>query len=404
MKKEFTYPKIFFVLNLLMAFVMFLNIIIVKKKIDMHLFILIISYFFLVIINRILNSLLFDVDEILNLIINIFILISIVILYRISNNVALKQMIFIIIGYFIYFLFMFFVKDISVFYKFKWIYFILTFFLMSLSFLFGKYVNGSKNWISLFGITFQPSEFGKIFLIFYISSVLRDNRSKKDKYVSMFLLLCIILFLVLQKDLGTALIVFLVSMLMYYMKTFKYKFLLFSFISTLIGGIVAYNKFSHVRVRISAWLNPERDPNGASYQVLQGFFSMGSGGILGRGLYKGNLEFIPVNYTDYIFVSIVEEFGIIMGILIVTLYFLFFIRVFRRSVLIKKNFESVLLILGLIVLISFQAILILGGILNLIPLTGVTLPFISYGGSSIISMFIMFAIIQKVLEGIKVYD
>ena len=87
MKKEYTYPKIFFVLNLLMAFVMFLNIIIVKKKIDMHLFILIISYFFLVIINRILNSLLFDVDEILNLIINIFILISIVILYRISNNV-----------------------------------------------------------------------------------------------------------------------------------------------------------------------------------------------------------------------------------------------------------------------------------------------------------------------------
>ena len=166
MKKEYTYPKIFFVLNLLMAFVMFLNIIIVKKKIDMHSFILIISYFFLVIINRILNSLLFDVDEILNLIINIFILISIVILYRISNNVALKQMIFIIIGYFIYFLFMFFVKDISVFYKFKWIYFILTFFLMSLSFLFGKYVNGSKNWISLFGITFQPSEFGKIFLIF----------------------------------------------------------------------------------------------------------------------------------------------------------------------------------------------------------------------------------------------
>ena len=106
MKKEYTYPKIFFVLNLLMAFVMFLNIIIVKKKIDMHLFILIISYFFLVIINRILNSLLFDVDEILNLIINIFILISIVILYRISNNVALKQMIFIIIGY-LFFIYVF---------------------------------------------------------------------------------------------------------------------------------------------------------------------------------------------------------------------------------------------------------------------------------------------------------
>lgn len=401
MFKYNNYPKLFFVLNLVVAIFMFLNIVIVKREITLQLFFIIVSYFFLVIINNIFNFYIFKADRSLSLIVNIFILISVVMLYRINSKIAIKQMIFIIIGYTIYFLIMFLVKDISEFYKFKWFYFILSFFFMSISFLFGKYVNGSKNWISLFGITFQPSEFGKIFLVLYITSVLRDNREKLDKYLSIILIFSVVSFLVMQRDLGTALIVFIVIMITYYIKTFKYKFLLFSSICTLIGGISAYLKFNYVRVRINAWLNPEIDPDGVSYQVLQGFFSMGSGGFLGRGLYGGDLGFIPVNYTDYMFVSIVEEFGIIMGMIIIVLYFLFFFRVFIMSTLIKGSFEKILLLLSFIILISFQAILILGGILNLIPLTGVTLPFISYGGSSIISMFIVFSIIQKVMEGIK---
>lgn len=398
MIKYNNYSKLFFGLNLMIAAVMFLNIVIVRSEINLHLFFIIISYLSLIIVNNVFNCYIFRADKSLSLIINIFILISVVILYRIDPKIALRQTIFIIIGYIFYFLIMFFVKDMSAFYKFKWIYFVLTFFFMSLSFLFGKYVNGSKNWISLFGITFQPSEFGKIFLILYIASVLRDNRKRSDKYLSIILILGVVSFLVLQRDLGTALIIFVVVMVMYYIKTFKYKFLVFISICTSIGGVIAYLKFNYVRVRINAWLNPEIDPDGVSYQVLQGFFSMGSGGFLGRGLYGGDLGFIPVNYTDYIFVSIVEEFGIIMGMLIVALYFLFFTRVFIISTVLEGDFERTLLSLGFIILISFQAILILGGILNLIPLTGVTLPFISYGGSSMISMFIIYSIIQKNME------
>lgn len=396
-KREKLCNRIYFLLNILLSLILFLNIVFFKKIIDFKLGFIIIAYFSLIVINKLLSVYMFKCDQSLSLIVNLFLLISIVILYRINPKIAFKQMIFIIIGYTIYFFIMYFVKDIYRFYKFKNIYFILTLIFMSLSFLFGKYINGSKNWISLFGITFQPSEFGKIFLVLYVSSVLRDNRNKKDKYLCMFLLGCILTFLVLQKDLGTSLIVFVVVMIMYYIKTYKYKFLLFSFVATLISGIIAYFKFNHVRVRIKAWLMPENDPNGSSYQVLQGFFAMGSGGLFGKGLYRGNLEYIPVNYTDYIFVSIVEEFGILTGIIIVFLYFLFFIRIFSGSMMIKGSFENILLVLGFSILISIQTFLILGGTLNLIPLTGVTLPFISYGGSSLISMFVMFSIIQKVL-------
>ena len=128
---------------------------------------------------------------------------------------------------------------------------------------------------------------------------------------------------------------------------------------------------------IHAWLNPESDPNFTTYQVLQGFFAMGSGGFLGRGLYRGNLELIPVNYTDYIFVSIVEELGIFTGILITLLYFLFFIKVMKNSMKMKAKDESKLLMVGFNIIIALQTTIILGGVLNLIPLTGITLPFIS---------------------------
>lgn len=398
-RHEKSYNGIYFILNLILALILFSNIVFFKRVIDFKLGFIIIAYFSLIILNKVLNFYKFKCDESLSLIVNLFLLISLVILYRINPNISFKQMIFVIVGYFLYFSIIYFIKDISKFYKFKNIYLLMTFLFMSLSFFFGKYINGSKNWVSFLGITFQPSEFGKIFLILYVSSVLRDNRNKKDKYMCAFLLACIITCLVLQKDLGTSLIVFIIVMIMYYMKTYKYKFLLFSCLSTFLAGIVTYFKFSHVRVRIKAWLRPESDPNGSSYQVLQGFFAMGSGGLFGKGLYRGNLELIPVNYTDYIFVSIVEEFGILSGIVIVVLYFLLFTRVFSKAMMCNKNFESVLLVLGFSILICFQTFLILGGTLNLIPLTGVTLPFVSYGGSSLISMFLMFGIIQKVLEG-----
>ncbi len=396
---ERSYNGIYFILNIFLALILFSNIVFFKGIIDFKLGFIIVSYFSLIILNKIFNLYKFRCDESLSLIVNLFLLMSLVILYRINPEISFKQMMFVIVGYFIYFSINYFVKDISKFYKFKNTYFLMTFLFMSLSFFFGKYINGSKNWVSFFGITFQPSEFGKIFLILYVSSVLRDKRDKKDKYLCVLLLMCTITFLVLQRDLGTALIVFIVVMIMYYMKTYKYKFLLFSCLSTFLAGIVAYFKFSHVRVRVKAWLRPESDPNGSSYQVLQGFFAMSSGGLFGKGLYRGSVELIPVNYTDYIFVSIVEEFGILSGIVIVVLYFLFFIRVFSKAMMLNKNFESLLLVLGFSILICFQTFLILGGTLNLIPLTGVTLPFISYGGSSLISMFLIFGIIQKVLEG-----
>lgn len=391
--------KLYFVLNLILSVIVFLNLIIGKRNIDFYLCFISISYISIISIVSLLQYLIFKVDSSLNLIVNLFVLLGLAIIYRINPAIAFKQCILFLFGYTLYLIIMFFGKNIHGFVRFKWIYFFLSLIFMSLSFLFGKYINGSKNWISIFGITFQPSEFGKIFVILYLSSILKNNRDKIDKYMAIFLILVTLIFLVLQKDLGTAIIILFLSMLMYYIKTSKYKFLIIIIISTLILGVVAYISFPHVRVRIHAWLNPESDPNFTTYQVMQGFFAMGSGGFLGRGLYQGNLEFIPVNYTDYIFVSIVEELGIFTGILITLLYFLFFIKVMKNSMKIKVRDESKLLMVGFNIIIALQTTIILGGVLNLIPLTGVTLPFISYGGSSIISMFIMFGIMQKLLEG-----
>lgn len=392
--------KLYFILNLALSFIVFLNLFVAKRSLDFYLCFILIAYISIISIVYLFQKNIFKkADNSLNLIINLFVLLGLTIIYRINPTIAFKQCILFLFGYMLYFIIMFFVKDMNEFFKFKWVYFCLVLIFMSISFLFGKYINGSKNWISLFGITFQPSEFGKIFIILYLSSVLRSNRDKLDKYMTIFLIFFSLTILTLQKDLGTAVIVFVLSMLMYYVRTSKYKFLMFIIISTLILGVLAYINFPHVRVRIHAWLNPESDPNRTTYQVLQGFFAMGYGGFLGRGLYKGNLELIPVNYTDYIFVSIVEELGIFTGLLIVILYFLFFIKVMKNSLKMKSKDESKLIMIGFNVIIALQATIILGGVLNLIPLTGVTLPFISYGGSSIISLFIMFGIMQKILEG-----
>ncbi|BAK55855.1 cell cycle protein, FtsW/RodA/SpoVE family [Candidatus Arthromitus sp. SFB-mouse-Japan] len=391
--------KLYFVLNLILSIIVFLNLLVGKRSIDFYLCFISISYILIISIVSLLQFLVFKVDSSLNLIVNLFVLLGLTIIYRINPAMAFKQCILFLFGYIFYLLIMFFGRNIHEFVRFKWIYFFLSLVLMSLSFLFGEYINGSKNWISFFGITFQPSEFGKIFVILYLSSILRNNRDKIDKYMAIFLILFSLIFLILQKDLGTAIIIIFLSMLMYYIRTSKYKFLLIIIIATLILGVLAYINFPHVRVRIHAWLNPESDPNFTTYQVLQGFFAMGSGGFLGRGLYRGNLELIPVNYTDYIFVSIVEELGIFTGILITLLYFLFFIKVMKNSMKMKAKDESKLLMVGFNIIIALQTTIILGGVLNLIPLTGITLPFISYGGSSIISMFIMFGIMQKLLEG-----
>ena len=396
---ENKYYRNFYILNLFLALCMFLNIVILKGNRDKYLGILICVYLSFIVSNRILNKKLFKCDESLSLIINVLILISIIMLYRINRHIAMKQCFFIVIGYISYLLIMFYVKDINEFYKYKVIYFILTAVFMSLSFFFGKYINGSKNWVSLFGITFQPSEFGKIFLILYISSLFKNEITFKDITMVTCLFLLIFGCFILQKDLGTLLIIFLTTLFIYYIKTGNNKILIFSFLFLALSAIVSYKLIPHVKVRIDAWLFPHKDPFGVSYQVLQGFFSMGYGGFLGKGLYYGSLEFIPVNYTDYIFVSIVEEFGIITGIIITMFYFIFFLRIIIKIFTSENNKSSILiLILGFTLLISIQAILILGGIINLIPLTGVTLPFVSYGGSSIISLFIIFSLMQKVLK------
>ena len=154
---------------------------------------------------------------------------------------------------------------------------------------------------------------------------------------------------------------------------------------------------SHVRVRIDAWLHIWANAQGNSYQIVQGLYSISSGGMFGSGLGYGYPGFVPINTSDFIFAVICEELGMIFGLGIMIIYFLFFYRGMRAAFRVEDKFSQ-LNTIGFSAMIACQVLVIIGGIFAVIPLTGITLPLISYGGSSIITMFFALAILQKISE------
>ncbi|MCI6190767.1 MAG: FtsW/RodA/SpoVE family cell cycle protein, partial [Clostridium sp.] len=203
--------------------------------------------------------------------------------------------------------------------------------------------------------------------------------------------------LVYQTDLGSALIFFGISISLLYVATSKKKYVVLCLGLSAVGGSMAYKLFGHIRDRVQIWLDPWSDPNGAGYQIIQGLYAIASGGMFGLGLGRGYPDFVPVRESDYIFAMICEEFGMIFGIGILILFFLLFYRGIRVAFVTNNRFSQ-LVAVGLSVMIACQALVIIGGIFKIIPLTGITLPFISAGGSSMLTMFFALGLLQKVSE------
>jgi cell division protein FtsW (lipid II flippase) len=269
--------------------------------------------------------------------------------------------------------------------------------LLVLSLLFGEVIGGAQNWIQLesLGVNFQPSEFVKIALVLAVASVFREKRRQLAYLPAyIFVLLCIVI-LVLLKDLGAALLYFFVFMVMMYAATGS-KVLSFLGIAAFSGAsVVAYNIFDHVRVRVQVWINPWATADTGGYQIIHGLIAIVSGGAFGSGLGLGSPRYVPAYTTDYVFSSICEEMGILMGILIIALY----VFITLRGIKIAKNAENSffsLLALGCTATIAFQTFIILGGVIKFIPLTGITLPLVSYGGSSMIVTMIFIGILQAI--------
>ena len=174
-------------------------------------------------------------------------------------------------------------------------------------------------------------------------------------------------------------------------------------LAMILGSIVAYFLFSHVRIRVATWKDPWSDIDVTGYQITQALFAMASGGLFGSGIGLGRPDYIPVAESDFIFSAICEEMGIFMGIAVVLLFMILVYRAIKISLIQKDKFYSILaFVIG--ILFALQTFIILGGVLKLIPLTGVTLPFISQGGSSMIAGFILLGCLQYCGEEVKYGD
>lgn len=313
-----------------------------------------------------------------------------------ATNYAVKQIIWFAIGVTGYILIIVILPDMKRFAKYKYVYLAGTIIFMAIATLLGTEINGSKNWIVIGGQSFQPSEFGKLFLVAYLASALKDYDNFKKLIEPAAVVMVSLGFMVIQKDLGSALILFGMSVTMLYIATSKFKYVATCFGLFSIGSVLSYKMFNHVRVRFLIWNNPMKYAEKESYQIVQSMISIAWGGLTGTGLGLGYPTY-PANATDLIFSVICEELGILMGMAVIMVYFLLFYRCMRAAVYDRDNFSR-LVAVGYASMIASQVLVIIGGVTNMIPLTGITLPLVSYGGSSMLITFFSLGIIQKISE------
>ena len=259
---------------------------------------------------------------------------------------------------------------------------------------FGADVNGAKLNINLGFFVFQPSEFVKIIFVFFAASRLYKKKATfQDHVITTAVAAAFVLVLVLSKDLGSAVIFFITYVVMLYVATKKPAYLLAGLGSGCGAAVAVYFLFSHVRQRVVAWRDPFSVYQTSGYQIVQGLFAIGTGGWFGMGLCQGSPEMIPFVKQDYMFAAICEELGGLFAICMILICMSMFLLVVNISLKIKKRFYK-LISLGLGVEYGFQVFLAIGGVTKFIPMTGITLPLVSYGGSSVLSTIILIAIIQ----------
>ena len=345
-----------------------------------------------------------DGDKFILIFASVLAVVGVAMLYRINPNTAIKQLIWIALGIIGYILIVVILPDLKSFAKYKNVYMIITLVLMPLALIFGTEQFGAKNWILIGPISFQPSEFAKIALVLYLAAALATYESKKSfkeevkqlfqpALVAGFSMGC----MVLQRDLGSALIFFGISITLLYVATSKKKYVFTALGLAAIGSVAGYTMFGHVRERVMIWRDPWKYALGSSYQIVEGMYSIAAGGLFGVGLGQGHFQNLPVKESDMIYAIICEEFGIIFAIGLMIIYFLLFYRGIRAAFVTKDSYSQ-LIAVGFSTMIACQTLVIIGGIFSVIPFTGITLPIISYGGSSVLTIFFALGILQKISE------
>lgn len=322
-----------------------------------------------------------------------FLMIGFVFVTRLSFESGVKQTVFAGGALFLCLLVPFLIRSIPFFYRMGWIYALTGVALLLWVLVAGKEVYGAKNWVNFFGVAIQPSEFVKILYVFMLSAFLSKRTDLKQVLLVSVLAAVHVLILVAERDLGGALLFYVTYVMVLFAATRNWWYLLADAGGGALASVAAYFLFYHVRVRVLAWSNPWAYIDNQGYQVAQSLFGIGTGGWFGMGLGKGLPGSIPVVTSDFIFSGLSEEFGGLFAICLILVYlgsFLLFIQLAWR---IKSRFYQCVAI-GCCIMYSFQVFLSIGGVIKLIPSTGVTLPLISYGGSSMACSILMFAIVQ----------
>jgi cell division protein FtsW (lipid II flippase)/cell division protein FtsI/penicillin-binding protein 2 len=263
--------------------------------------------------------------------------------------------------------------------------------------------NGSRLWLSIGGFSFQPGEIAKIFIVLFLAAYLADNRELLStmrtsriglRYPNfrallplLFMWVIALLVVIFERDLGSALLLFGIFLAMIYVATGRLSYVIIGLALAAIGAVGLYSIFDHVQTRVSIWLNPWSDPQGGGYQLVQSLYSIADGGLFGTGIGRGMPTLITFVESDFIFSAIAEEMGLLGASAVIFLYIIYGIRGFLVAARAKSDMAA-FTAAGLTSTICLQAFVIIGGVTDFIPLTGVTLPFMSQGGSSLLGCFI----------------
>ena len=345
---------------------------------------------------------------------------GLVMIFRLTYNVdgkeglAITQAVWILIGSGAMFLLVLFFRNYHRLFDYKYLLAAVAVLLIASTFTpLGYEVNGARLWVSLGPVGFQPSEFARIALIIFFAGYLADTRDLLAatsrtilgvqipalKYFGPVALVwaASLGLLVFEKDLGSSLLFFAVPLLMLYTATGRIAYVLLGTVLFSVGSFLAFLTFDHVKVRVRSWLDPWAYPDTDGFQILQSIFNIADGGLLGTGLGAGFAQTIPEVETDFVFSAVASELGL-LGATAVLLAFLAFVYRGTKIALLAEDDASKLLAFGLTAMFAIQTLVIVGGVTKAIPLTGITLPFVSYGGSSVVGNFILTGLLLLISE------
>lgn len=334
---------------------------------------------------------LFPADRLLLSLTNFLCALGVLVLYCTNPDYAYQQATYYFVGLIAMVICIYIVRLIRSFRLLVWPMMAVSLGLMALPLLIGEETYGATNWFYVGGLSVQPSEIVKLCLVIIIARFMADQRFWP--WVA-FAGGCLGI-LMLQKDLGTALLYFGTTLLVYYAASGNIVVTAFGAAAGAGAAIAGYRMFAHVKRRVAVWLDPWQDYNDAGYQIIQSLMAIASGGLFGVGLGLGSPTTIPVYHTDFIFAVICEQFGLIFGLCVLLMYVAIVWRGATCAMAARTRFHG-LLAMGCTVLIGLQTFVIIGGVLKLIPLTGVTMPFVSYGGTSLVSSLCLIGLLQGV--------